>query len=363
MTRTLIIHIGLEKTGTTSFQEFCFDNRQALHRQGLLYPTHNLGFAGTNHAPIVAAYLARDVTDFNIARVPGTPAEVIASLRREIDSTPCPIALISAEHFSSRFTRDRIGELARDLSGFEVRIAVTIRDHRARFFSSYSTHVASGGELPLNQYAAHMQSGSRYFRVAETLTDWQEVFGKDKLDLFDYDAHPDIIPVVLTRYLPTGLPPSTSRRYRSKTAMSPAVTEALRRVNVALARKQDPAIHDSYAAFLRQRLFQGAIARQLARLAPHSPADRWQLSEAESRRLDVIAETDRAWLERQHGFVPQPRPPAADETAAESPSGPDPADLLALALVEASTQGRWRLGGAAVRAYSLTRDLAARFRR
>ena len=38
----LVLHIGLEKTGTTSFQAFCAEHRPALAQSGVLYPVNPL---------------------------------------------------------------------------------------------------------------------------------------------------------------------------------------------------------------------------------------------------------------------------------------------------------------------------------
>lgn len=39
--KTLYIHIGTPKTGTTSIQNFCGLNREKLKEQGVLYPIMN----------------------------------------------------------------------------------------------------------------------------------------------------------------------------------------------------------------------------------------------------------------------------------------------------------------------------------
>lgn len=43
--KTLYLHIGTPKTGTTSLQHFCHDNRQKLAEQGYFYPEFNFEYA------------------------------------------------------------------------------------------------------------------------------------------------------------------------------------------------------------------------------------------------------------------------------------------------------------------------------
>lgn len=51
----LILHIGLHKTGTTSFQEACFNHRNTLKKHGILYPdTPSLNGGATQHVLLVS---------------------------------------------------------------------------------------------------------------------------------------------------------------------------------------------------------------------------------------------------------------------------------------------------------------------
>lgn len=38
MKKTLYVHVGTTKTGTTAIQSFCIDNDEVLHRKGYCYP-------------------------------------------------------------------------------------------------------------------------------------------------------------------------------------------------------------------------------------------------------------------------------------------------------------------------------------
>src|SRR5215471_5579563 len=122
MKRRLTFHIGLEKTGTDSFQHFCSEQRDVLRRAGTLYPTHSPAFGAYNHEPLVACYL--DYRDFSIRSSGRTRADVLRSLIAEIEAADLPAILISGEHFSSRFREPEIRQLAADFSGFDCRIAV-----------------------------------------------------------------------------------------------------------------------------------------------------------------------------------------------------------------------------------------------
>jgi hypothetical protein len=136
MKRRIIFHIGLEKTGTDSFQRFCTEQHNRLRQAGTLYPIDNLAFAKHNHEPLVACYLG--YRDRSI-RSSAQPREIVLrSVKADVDRNDCGNVLISAEHFSSRFRDAEIAQLAADFAEFDCRIAVVLRDHRARLYSAYS---------------------------------------------------------------------------------------------------------------------------------------------------------------------------------------------------------------------------------
>ena len=128
-------HIGLEKTGTTSFQWFCTQRQDVLLRHSLLYPTRNLAFDRYNHQYLVDSYL----DERQLGHQPVRPRpHVLASLRAEMASARADRILIAGE-FSSLFDDGQIASLAADFADFDCRISVTVREHHARLVSAYRT--------------------------------------------------------------------------------------------------------------------------------------------------------------------------------------------------------------------------------
>lgn len=344
-----MFHIGLEKTGTTSLQHFCADNTALLRRHGLLYPIRNKGFGLYNHGDLAACYLSDRPQDFTLTARIVARQPVVASILAEIDRSDAPTVLLSSEHMSSRFDADKAALLARDFAGFDTRIAVTIRNHAARFFSSYSTYVWGGGVLDLESYAEHMlRPDDRYFRIGDTIALWRAAFGPNSIDLFDYDAQPDIVPLVLNTYATTPLATGPGQPYRDKSSVRPAAAEAIRLTNRAVADRQEVGRAPSYAAWLQRRYFQRGIARSILAAPQEAQPDRWRLSGSMQRRLADIAEADRQWLAAEFGFtlsVPETPGPDLPDAPASDPAA---ADRLANALMRASTRGRWTISAALV---------------
>jgi hypothetical protein len=141
----IVFHIGVERTGTTVLQHFCYQNRRLLSENSICYPTRNLGFRGVSHRELVAAYVPPDQQDDVLRSKPAERSRILESLKGEIDASGAKTILISAEHFSSRLRQTQIHELAADFGDFDRKIVVFLRDHVSQFFSAYAMHVAAGG--------------------------------------------------------------------------------------------------------------------------------------------------------------------------------------------------------------------------
>lgn len=181
MARRIVFHIGLAKTGTTSFQHFCRDHRRLLERHGVLYPRRQVGRGG-NHSPLVATYIAHRAEGPTVAIRWQPRDEAVRSLCAEVEASPAATALISSEHFAMHFDRSEALQLATDFARFDPRVVITLRDPHARFLSSYNTHVTAGGRLRLEDYARSvLVPGTRFMSARETVLIWQEAFGADNI--------------------------------------------------------------------------------------------------------------------------------------------------------------------------------------
>lgn len=299
MRRRLTFHIGLEKTGTDSFQRFCTEQHEVLRSAGTLYPTRSVAFGAYNHEPLVACYL--DYRDFSIRSSRRDRSEVLGSLRAEIAAADAPAVLISGEHFSSRFREAEIRQLGADFSGFDCRIAVVVREHRARLFSAYSQAVLSGRDMTLDAYCDEVfDRDNPYMRYAETIGMWEAVFGSDNIGVLRHSRGRDMIPVLCAALIAADFPLNDSRGYWDNLSVGPRATEWLRRINRAINRLPG-ASHPAMRAAMRGP--RRDLARFLAKLAGQDDKTGWRLGERDERRLNEIAAADDAWLQRHYGIA------------------------------------------------------------
>ena len=192
-----LLHIGTDKTGTTSIQEFLHLNRQRLARRGILF-TRSCGEIN-NHFLAVAAYdsVQRDDLTANLSLRTNHDIEVYqqllqARLHRELREAGVPRVVFSSEHLQSRLKAARqIERLRRFLSQAGIRkikVTVYLRDPADLAYSLHSTSI-KGGHPGTGPCRPDSDDGTgydpAYFRNVcdhrATIERWGGVFGMENI--------------------------------------------------------------------------------------------------------------------------------------------------------------------------------------
>jgi hypothetical protein len=188
-----ILHIGTEKTGTTSIQKFLYENRIKLGANGMLFP-ESAGFISNQKLVVFGKHspesdLAPPSLDVNDAAELATwkekfaqehCSEVLAFQARHQDST----LIYSAEHLQSRLTTvaeiKRIAHLLRPLFD-TVEVLVYLRRQDIYAHSAYSTSVRAGHQ---NSFSFEtINANGPYYNYRLLLENWSEVFGEKALQV------------------------------------------------------------------------------------------------------------------------------------------------------------------------------------
>lgn len=188
-----IVHIGTEKTGTSSIQKYLHKNRRRLRAAGF----HVLQTGGKENNRGLAAYCRRDdqpddfFRDNNIDTVQQRAAfrkEVDAQLQAEMDALPRHIhtVLMSSEHFSSRLLSPQEMEcFQRLLQRFfdQVQVLCYIREQVQACESWYSTTLKVGGSNSLQEFMQRCKPSTYYFNYDDMLANWESCFGKEAISV------------------------------------------------------------------------------------------------------------------------------------------------------------------------------------
>lgn len=190
-----LIHIGLEKTGTTVLQNWLYSNRTALGNSGV-YLSKNIG--KKNNRDFVS-YFQLNLDDWAWAKGIVTDEQKKAFFEgfevrfsQEIDSASKnhDLMIITSEHFHSRLrTLEELEAVHHFLAPLfnSIRVVGYFRDQGDMAPSLYSTVLRSGGTKSFEEFQGSVVPESYYWNFHEISKNWMQVFGPSNCDFAVYD--------------------------------------------------------------------------------------------------------------------------------------------------------------------------------
>ncbi|MBB1296287.1 hypothetical protein [Pseudoalteromonas sp. SR41-7] len=186
----VVLHIGTEKTGTTSIQHFMSQNRQALLAKGIVYP--NLGSRKDAHFDLVNSVHPLDNGGRHMEFLgPVTqPVDFLWNKLEEcINEHPNKTIVLSAEHFSSRL-REHALKYIRDFFeklSITPQIIIYLRPQADYIESSYSTEIKAGSPKVFKKVMEQYQSQSLRYDYEQLIDLWSSFFNKDSINIIPYE--------------------------------------------------------------------------------------------------------------------------------------------------------------------------------
>jgi hypothetical protein len=188
-----IVHIGTEKTGTSSIQSFLYKNRRELVRQGY----HFIQSAGKTNNWMLPAFCSEEnrFNDFYRNQSVETDQQLEKFKKKflgEFESELRSVAknvhtiIISSEHFHSRLQSDKeMSNVQQFLSKYfdEVKILCYVREQATTCASWYSTSMKSGSTYSFYEFVRRCKPESYYFNYFNMLANWERYFGFESLQV------------------------------------------------------------------------------------------------------------------------------------------------------------------------------------
>ena len=174
MRKRLYLHIGPHKTATSFLQGSFAASPDALGKLDLLYPTTGRNYGG--HFNLSWALKDPDFKDLPLEDLP-----IWAEVMAEIDASPHPAALISAETFGWGVSPDRLAVLHQR---YDVRVIFYLRSPDSHLESFYNQIVKDFGtkeHRTLEHYATEEALG--ILDTSKILAPWAEMFGRKAINL------------------------------------------------------------------------------------------------------------------------------------------------------------------------------------
>jgi hypothetical protein len=230
--KTLILHAGMGKTGTTAIQHTFWRNRAALARAGIAYPAIGIG-ERAHHliSPLILpALTAQAPWRRHIA--PATWAPKVAAL-------PEPRVFMSTEIISSAEPAQIAAFCAALEPFFDLRLCLYLRRQDDMIAAAYAQGVKGGKQN--HPIGAVFRKRLGHYDYMNRIAPWEAALGRDRLIILPYERgqfhQGDLIRDVLFRTLgladlPPGFvhDPTTNPNAR----LSAAATEFKRLVNLLI---------------------------------------------------------------------------------------------------------------------------------
>jgi hypothetical protein len=205
--KKLVLHIGMEKTGSTSIQT-CLDlNQKKLAALGILYP--QLGKVSAHHYEL--AHLKQD---------PGLYARELAAEADDYETI-----IVSSEHFSRASTETRVREYQELFRDYDVTVVCYLRDPLSWLVSLFGEHIKWGGSATIDEF---FRRSSWKFNYALFFDRWTTAFGTDSFTCYNYADYPNVVEHFLE--LAVG-PVDLNVSYNANRSDSTAFLEIVRRLN------------------------------------------------------------------------------------------------------------------------------------
>lgn len=193
--RTLMLHIGMGKTGTSALQAGLVHNRERLAACGIDYPAHpsdDVARAGG-----MTAGNGSGLADLLHSELAGAPVDLAharagwRSVAAEVARNPLPRILYSSE-LMYRFRPEHLAALveATEEAGVDLRIVAYVRDIAPYFVSSYSQRVKYNGFAgSLEDYLGGSEDFERRAELFRPkLRELVEIAGSPRVRVLHYDS-------------------------------------------------------------------------------------------------------------------------------------------------------------------------------
>jgi hypothetical protein len=177
-TKTIVLHIGLPKAGSTSLQSFLHARRDELRAQDVYYPL--TGQAEWEHAHHTLVFALSENAYQAVSG--GQRMALFDELRAEIDQCGCSTVVLSSELFQSRLELIRASDEFKQLfEGKQLRVVCVLRSQE-RFLESLYRQFIIDPDIrfagpPQAFLEAHPTDGF-YHR---SLSAWADFVGRDNL--------------------------------------------------------------------------------------------------------------------------------------------------------------------------------------
>lgn len=190
MKKTIYFHIGISKTGTSSLQNFCYENRDILEENGFLYPIiesdkinngNSIFFAARDacNGIYVKKFIKKNRQEFQ-----QKVSAVWYKMKKIIDESKAQKILISSESFGAYpFV---LWEFL-DHKEYDIKLVVYMRNSLDHLVSYYKQHIKSGRHHLYSRNLIEFIANFNRDYFYEIIEDYTNYLGKENIIVRPYE--------------------------------------------------------------------------------------------------------------------------------------------------------------------------------
>lgn len=191
MAKTLYLHVGHFKTGTTALQVFFARNSSLFASLGIDYATTNLHNAKQSAYAFVLLQAVGVKTLMHGFTSPLTPEEMWEGLFDYVRASKSPSVLVSSEEFMRLGAFPEAAARLRSIvdtygAGVEIKVIAYLRSPQAHLKSWYNQLVKMGRVMPDFTSSLQGEIESIHIDYQQAIAPWVELFGQSNVILRHY---------------------------------------------------------------------------------------------------------------------------------------------------------------------------------
>ncbi|MCK7597352.1 hypothetical protein M0G74_08715 [Microbulbifer sp. CAU 1566] len=213
--KTIYLHAGISKTGTTAIQKYFHVNAEHLRTQGIHYLSSGRAERGESHHLLARTYKRDDRAD-----------QLVAEIQEEIALSECQAFVISSEMFEYLGSR-QIRQLKDDFHPHEVVLVLYLRYQDQALSSMYNELVKK--HACSTTFSKHLEVTPRkaLLQYSKMLKPWEQEFGVGNIRVRIFDRErlvggnvvSDMLSVVGCESAPSDIPVSAANKSVSAVAI------------------------------------------------------------------------------------------------------------------------------------------------
>lgn len=186
--KTLYLHIGIHKTGSSSIQYFLSSNSELLEKENYYYPKEGSYYhpVPKSQSPLSMMLLGK-VPDY-LRKIPLTKTKCIQDIQKDIKQSICKNVVVSSEHLRVLKNLDQIIELRNIFLPIvdNIKVLVYLRRQDLALESAWRQNIKNGAKtLSFDDYLDNQivfaERGYDRFDYSALLNNFAHVFGADNL--------------------------------------------------------------------------------------------------------------------------------------------------------------------------------------